>query len=118
MQKGSYLYNARVTNVVDGDTVDAAVDLGFYVTVNVRFRLYGINTPELTDKDPVTRAKAVEAKQFTADKLLNKPVVMQTYKTDKYGRWLADIYVAPAAPTDKSVNQQLLEAHLAVPYFG
>lgn len=115
MQKGSYLYNARVVKVVDGDTVDAAVDLGFYVTTTVRFRLYGIDTAEVNDKDPTQRVLAQQAKQFTTEKLLDKQVVMQTYKTDKYGRWLAEIYL----PTEeKSVNAQLLEANLALPYLG
>ena len=113
MEKASYLYRASVSKVVDGDTFDATVDLGFYVFTVVRFRLYGLDTMEINDKDPAKRALAMQAKLFLIDKVLNKYVTLQTYKTDKYGRWLAEVYL-PDVPT--SINSQLLAEGLAVPY--
>jgi micrococcal nuclease len=113
MEKAAYLYRARVIKVVDGDTFDAQVDLGFTVTVTVRFRMIGIDTMEVNDKDTVKRALAMQAKLFCVDKMLNKDVIMQTYKTDKYGRWLAEVYLPSET---KTVNVQLLEAKLAIPY--
>jgi micrococcal nuclease len=109
--KTSYNYKATITNVVDGDTVDALVDLGFTVFVQIRFRLNGIDTPELNSKVQEERKLALEAKQFVIDKCLNKKVMIQSHKTDKYGRWLADIYV-----DNYNLNQQLLDEQLAIPY--
>lgn len=111
MIKTDYIYNAVVTRVVDGDTIDATVDLGFTVKVDVRFRLSGINTPELRDSDPIKAEAAQQAKKFVIDACLNRQVTLKSYKTDKYGRWLADIWVDGV-----SLNSQLLNEGLAVVY--
>ena len=115
MQKAHYLYHAAVTKVVDGDTFDATVDLGFFVFTVVRFRLFGLDTMEVNDRDPAKRVLAMQAKLFMVDRILNKQVILQTYKTDKYGRWLAEVFL-PDHPS--SVNSQLLAEGLAVPYDG
>lgn len=109
-----YVYNATIENVVDGDTVDAVVDLGFTVLVKIRFRLYGLDTMETNDKDETKRALGLKAKEFLKDKLLNVKVTLKSHKTDKYGRWLAEIYL----PDGSNVNNTLLTEGLAVPYFG
>ena len=111
MIKNEYVYHAIITNVVDGDTVDAIVDLGFTVSVNVRFRLNGINTMEIRDPDPIKREQGLKAKQFLSEQILDKLVTLKSYKTDKYGRWLADIYF-----NNEHVNNRLLLEGLAVPY--
>lgn len=111
MIKTEYIYNAVVTRVIDGDTIDASVDLGFTVHVDVRFRLNGINTAELRDSDPVKAEAAQRAKKFIIDACLNKEITLKSYKTDKYGRWLADVFV-----NGVSVNRQLLNEGLAVVY--
>lgn len=108
-----YKYKAIITNVVDGDTVDARVDLGFTVSVDIRFRLYGIDTPELNSKEESVRYKAKLAKQYVIDKILDKEVLIESYKTDKYGRWLVNIFIE-----DKTLNQMLIEEQLAIPYYG
>jgi micrococcal nuclease len=115
MEKAHYLYRAAVTKVVDGDTFDATVDLGFYVFTAVRFRLYGLDTMEINDRDPAKRVLAMQAKLFLVDKVLGKQVILQTYKTDKYGRWLAEVFLPDSTV---SVNSQLLTERLAVPYDG
>jgi len=114
MQQPAYVYNAVITNVVDGDTIDARVDLGFYASVNIRFRLNGIDTPELTSTDASVRMVAVKAREFVKQ-FNGQSITLHSYKTDKYGRWLADIFVQGST---KSLNQTLLEENLAVPYFG
>ena len=108
-----YVYNALITNVVDGDTVDAIICLGFNVTYTVRFRLKGINTPEMNDTNPTLREAAKAAKQRVTDLLLNKYVTLRSSKPDKYGRWLADIYVG-----DQTVSEILLKEGHALPYTG
>ena len=111
MKKEKYLYNGFCTKVVDGYTIDVNVDLGFTVFVKIRLRLRGINTMEMSDKDPTIRARAVAAKQFLEDRVLNENVVIESFKTDKYGRWLADVFVG-----DTSMNNLLLEEGHAEPY--
>lgn len=103
-----YEYKAKVINVVDGDTIDAVIDVGFKVTTTQRLRLLGIDTAELTSKDPVERAKAQEAKLYTIDRLLNKSVLIKTEKSDSFGRYLAIIYIDGI-----EFNKEILEKGLA-----
>lgn len=113
VEKKDYVYNALVKKVVDGDTIDVLIDMGFFIYHEQRLRLNGINTMETNDPDPVRRESAMKAKQYVMNKILDKIVVIQTYRTDKYGRFLADVYV-----DGSSINQQLLNENLAVPYTG
>ena len=106
-----YIYKATVNYIVDGDTVDVMVDLGFNIFHKVRLRLNGINTPELRDADPEKRALGVEARRRVIELLQGREVVIESKKTDKYGRWLADIYLESV-----NINQQLIAEGLAVPY--
>ena len=87
-----YEYSARVIRWVDGDTVDLMVDLGFHMTTTQRFRLLNIDTPERGEPN------YAEAR-ICAEKALppGSTVTVQTVKSDKYGRWLADIPVVREA---------------------
>ena len=114
--KTQYLYEAKIINVVDGDTVDALVDLGFHVYMNMRLRLYGIDTAEKNDKDPVLREKAKAATEFLSSIVLGKSVLIETFKKDKYGRFLAKIFLPEQ--TTVSVNDAILNENLAIEYFG
>lgn len=82
-----YTYKATVLKVVDGDTVDLKVDLGFRVSLDIRTRIRGINAPESWE------AGGKEATEALRGFIMGKPVAVTTAKdpTDKYGRWLADI---------------------------
>jgi len=113
MKNPSYVYKAKIINVVDGDTVDAIIDLGFGVSFNTRLRLAGIDTMETNDKDAAKKALGLKAKERVKELLTNKDVTLQSFKEDKYGRYLAEIYV-----NDIQVNQSLINEGLAVPYFG
>jgi micrococcal nuclease len=90
-----YEYKGVITRVVDGDTVVASIDLGFDTTLNnIRLRFYGIDTPETYRPScEEERKHGYEAKQFVIDHILNKEVIIKTYKDKKgkYGRYLADI---------------------------
>lgn len=108
-----YQYKATVINVVDGDTVDAIINLGFNISVKLRFRLFGINTPEM-HKD--TMVQAMTSKVRVEQLLLNKECIANTYKPDKYGRWLADFIVIDSAGTTINVNKILVYEGLAVEY--
>jgi micrococcal nuclease len=115
MKKDSYVYNARTLNVVDGDTADFAVDLGFDTTLNLRIRLNGVDTPEIHSKLIENRVRAQSAKRFVSDAILGKDVVLKTYKVDKYGRYLADVFVGD---NPQSINEQLIAAGHATSYNG
>lgn len=106
-----YEYSATVVNVVDGDTVDAIIDVGFKMTTKQRLRLNRINTLEVHDPDPVKRALAMEAKKYMIDTLLGEKVIVKTQKSDAFGRWLAEVYLQ-----DVNINSVLLETNLAIPY--
>ncbi|WP_411720828.1 thermonuclease family protein [Mycetocola sp.] len=109
MNSVEYRYRATDLKWIDGDTVDLLVDLGFYHFVKTRFRLYGMDTPERGD------ALWGEATDFAeAMAPVDTQVCIDVFKDhDKYGRWLVNIYV-----DDKQVNQSLVAAGLAVPYYG
>lgn len=124
-----YWYRVEVLSVYDGDTARGAVDQGFGITGRgedgrgIKLRFYGINTPEMRGGTPETKAKALEAKTFVSDRVLGKKVILHTRKdkTGKYGRYLAEIYeIIPAEDGDEiaevSINQQLIDAGLAVSY--
>ncbi|KZX15912.1 thermonuclease precursor [Methanobrevibacter cuticularis] len=106
-----YNYKAKVTKVIDGDTIDCDIDLGFNVHIFERFRLDGIDTPELTGAD---KEKGKEAKNIVTKELLNKEIAIETdkpLKTDKYGRWVATVYLDGV-----NYNETLLERGLAKKY--
>ena len=109
-----YEYEATTVRVIDGDTVELDIDLGFNITRREKVRLYGINTPELTDKDPVIREKAIQAKLKVVDLVMFQKLQIKTLKDklDKYGRILAIINVNGVI-----VNDELVSLGLAVPYF-
>jgi len=113
-----YTYPARIRRVVDGDTIDARVDAGFGIRVNERFRLKGINTPEISSSDG-QRAK-IFLERFFAD---HPRVIIRSVKTGVYGRWLADIFVMDGefdpmvcAREGQYLNQVLLDEGLASLY--
>jgi micrococcal nuclease len=113
MKKDTYLYNAFITNVVDGDTVDAEIDLGFNIKWSNRLRLNGIDTPELHSSCQQIRKQAVMAKEYLASLVLNQNVTIQSFGQEKFGRYLADIYV-----NGEKVNQVMIDKSHALPYFG
>ncbi len=104
-----YHYQAKVFNVVDGDTLDVTVDLGLRVTIEMRIRLYGVNTPERGQPN------WAEATAMLTALTLGQTVTASTVKPhDKYGRWLASIVTTDGV----DVAQALIESGLGVPYFG
>ena len=114
-----YTYRATVTQVMDGDTVRANVDLGFRIWVNNEtFRLYGIDAPEtrLGGARNVTeaeKARGLAAKAALAAMVEGKDVLICTIRDrqEKYGRYLARIFL-----DDLDVNEWLVETGHAIPY--
>lgn len=115
MNKVDYRYRGKVVNVVDGDTVDINVELGFNIVHLCRFRLAGIDTSEKTSKIEEERASAIEATSALTNLILNQTVFIESQKADKYGRYLATVYLPGI---DQSINRQLLDSRLAKEYYG
>lgn len=107
----SYTYEAKLVRVVDGDTVDLDVDLGFYMTARLRFRILGVDTPELRGGTAESKRKAREAKKFVEDELTaahDKTLDIVTEKADSFGRWLADIYYTKPDGVPRSLADELI----------
>lgn len=107
-----YIYKAKIISVYDGDTVTALVDLGFHISVQIKVRLKGINTPEIRSEE---RSIGLLSKNRLEELILNKEVTVKTQKDkqEKYGRWLGEIYL----PNNEiSVNQILVNEGFAKPY--
>jgi micrococcal nuclease len=121
-----FTYRATLINVVDGDTVDLKVDMGFDVHFGLRVRLEGINTPEIfgVHKDTEDYKKGVAAKAFLQDILTReaKNLVVKTAKDkqEKYGRYLATLFIlgADGQPGKESINDMLIRLGHAVAYDG
>lgn len=115
-----YEYSAEVVKHVDGDTIRLRVDVGFNMTFQDNFRLFGIDTPELRAKDPDEKKRAQLAKLRLAELCpIGSFVRVRTHKADKYGRWLAEIYVNGEDPGFfLSVNEKLVDEGHAKAYHG
>lgn len=103
-----FRYNASLIRVIDGDTVDLLVDLGFTVSMKVRVRLLHVDTPEIRTKDLEEKKRGYEAKDFvikTFEQHNNKCVVHTVKdKRGSFGRYLATIWFG-----DVSLNSLLIE---------
>ena len=117
-----YTYAARAVHIVDGDTCDLMLDLGCDVHLKIRVRLYGLNAAEIhgVAKDSEEYQRGMKAKNFLEQMITNRDLIIKTHKDrkGKYGRYLAEIWLREDYLNKPSINQQLLENDLAVPYFG
>lgn len=103
-----YEYYTKIDKVVDGDTVDVFIDLGFSVWHKERIRIAGIDTAE--KNTPLGKA----LKSYMIGLLEGKMVKLQVSKPDKYGRYLGKIWLG----SEESINDQLIRHGLAKPYGG
>jgi len=117
-----YEYEITVLRVVDGDTIDAQIDLGFHTHRNIRVRLYGINTPEVRTRDAEekVRGKAASAR---VSELLDKAdkIILKSHGVGKFGRCLGEltlIHFREAEDDQWDLTETLLAEGHGVPYFG
>jgi len=112
-------YVRKVENVVDGDTIDVLIDLGFDILFQSRVRLAGIDTPESRTKDLKEKSLGLESKEYLKKHLKDaKSVVIKTEKMDsseKYGRILGWLYVNGDT---ESVNDKMINDGYAWGYMG
>jgi micrococcal nuclease len=111
-----YEYNCKIVRVVDGDTIDVDIDLGFSHWIhNESIRLYGIDTPECRTRDAEEKAAGLLAKEFVEDALhVGGTYTLTTKEKGKFGRYLGVIFISDKT----SINAALVQERLAVPYFG
>ena len=112
----SYRIN-KVTKVVDGDTIDVIIDIGFDILYKSRVRLFGIDTPESRTRNLDEKKRGLLAKEYLKEALKKgTKLSVKTYKdyeTGKFGRILGDIWI-----DGKSINAQMIKEFMAVPYRG
>ena len=108
-----YEYNAKLDRVVDGDTVDAMIDLGFDTWVHKRIRLEGIDAPETRTRDLDEKAQGFITKDRLVDLLeaSDGDFVLVSHGVGKYGRCLGTILIG-----EKNINELLLSEGLAEVY--
>lgn len=96
-----YWYRGIITNVVDGDTLDIEILLGFGAKLKLRLRLNRINAPEVRGKE---RDQGIKSTHWITNKLLNEEVIIHTEKGDAFGRWLAEVYLDNICINDEMVS--------------
>ena len=113
-------YKCKMVKVVDGDTVDVDIDLGFGVWLRKqRIRLYGIDTPESRTSDDVEKVYGLAAKDFLIKWTNAGDLTLKTFKDGKgkFGRILGELW-RTTEYGDQSINQYLVDKHHAVRYYG
>ena len=110
-----YIYNAKCLRVVDGDTVDAQIDLGFDTHKIIRIRLVGINAPESRTRDLEEKERGLAAKARVKQILKDNKneFILHSQGVGKYGRCLGEIFLG-----DVKLNDLLITEGHAVEYFG
>ena len=111
-----YEYKCKMVKVVDGDTIDVDIDLGFGVWMrNQRIRMHGIATPESRTRDLEEKKYGLAAKAFLIKWTNAGGLTLKTHKDDrgKFGRILGEIWCF-----DTNVNEKMIEEHHAVRYMG
>ena len=113
-----YTYNVEISRVVDGDTIDVIIDLGFSVLVKERVRLAGVDTPESRTRDlrekRFGKLATARVKELlpSGHKFIAESKAYNT--TGKFGRAMLDFNL----PDGRKLAAALIEEHLAVPYDG
>jgi len=120
MDKDPYIYRIRsIAKVVDGDTIDADIDLGFDITLSKRIRLAGIDTPESRTKDEYEKKLGLESKEWLKKHLEGaKDIIIKTElpdSTEKYGRIIGHLYINGE---ELSINNQMINEGYAWEYDG
>lgn len=120
MNRDPYIYRIKsVGRVVDGDTIDASIDLGFDISLEKRIRLAGVDTPESRTTDLKEKAMGLESKEWLKKKLEGaKDIIIKTElpdSTEKYGRIIGHLFINGQ---ETSLNNQMIIEGYALAYDG
>tara|TARA_R100001015_G_C4635246_1_gene204224 strand:- start:2505 stop:2894 length:390 start_codon:yes stop_codon:yes gene_type:complete len=118
-----YIYRAKLDRVVDGDTIDALIDVGFDIWVKKRIRYMGIDTWESRTRDLDEKKKGLAAKarnKQLLDEVSSKPGYfrLKSYGVGKYGRVLGEIFIMDSEGKQYNINEQLKAEGHAYEYHG
>ena len=122
-----YEYRCKVIRVIDGDTVDVDIDLGFGVWLHKeRVRVYGIDTPESRTRDKEEKKYGLVAKKYVKDFLSDSTVILVTKEYDakgKFGRILGDLVIDSSFKKEygqkkRYLSEEMIYMHHAVKYHG
>ena len=110
-----YEYKCEVKRIVDGDTVDVIIDLGFSIHFSTRVRLYGIDTPESRTRNKDEKVRGFLSKDYLKEWLDQGGVIIRTYrdKKGKFGRVLGEMVVG-----GRNINLLMVDENYAVKYKG
>jgi micrococcal nuclease len=107
----------EVTRIVDGDTIDVIIDLGFDIMYKSRVRLFGIDTPESRTSNKEEKVRGLLSKNFLKEHLKShSKIIIKTHKgeeTGKFGRILGEIFIDGI-----NINQKMCDEGYAVAYYG
>jgi len=104
-------YKTKVLKVIDGDTFDAVIDLGFNILLKQRIRLYGINAPESTTRNKEEKERGLKAKERLKEMIEGKEVLLQSKEWGKFGRCLGIVYIEEKG---KAINDILVKEGHAI----
>ena len=116
-----YTYRIKkITSIIDGDTIECDIDLGFDISLNQKIRLAGIDTPESRTKDLVEKKWGLEANEFLKTKLQENrgQIIIKTEKpdsTEKFGRILGWLFLSEST---ESINEIMINEGYAWSYMG
>ena len=118
-----YIYRGKLDRVIDGDTIDALIDVGFDIWLKKRVRFMGIDAWESRTRNLEEKAKGLEAKARLIellDKVSSKPGYfrIRSHGLGKYGRLLGEIFIMDKDDNQISINEKLIEEGHAYVYDG
>ena len=118
-----YIYRGKLERVVDGDTIDALIDVGFDIWIKKRIRYSGIDTWESRTRDLAEKAKGLEAKARNKELLMEVSSKagyfrLKSFGVGKYGRVLGEIYIQDSNKNTICINNQLITEGHAYIYEG
>jgi|TARA_R100000084_G_C4530468_1_gene90942 micrococcal nuclease len=113
-----YTYKAKLDRVIDGDTIDVNMDLGFDISVHKRIRLAGIDTPESRTRDLEEKKRGLASKARLIELLDKGDLVVESTDVGKYGRVLGVLHIYPEDNLPFNINEKLVEEGYAVEYHG
>lgn len=125
-EKLVYFYKARVNRVIDGDTIDILIDLGFGLYKDVKARLWGINAPEIShpkDEEEMLKGLATKGRveEWFKQNASDGYIIIRSHngrelRQEKYGRWLIEVYPIGFTKETVSLNDTLVKEGLAVEF--
>ena len=118
-----YIYRGKLDRVVDGDTIDALIDVGFDIWLKKRIRFHGMDAWESRTRDLAEKAKGLEAKARNKELLMEVSSKsgyfrMRSYGVGKYGRVLGEIFIMDSDGRQWNINETLIKEGHAYVYEG